>query len=80
MLFANYFKRESEYDDGLPGKRLTEEIFIKLECMDDVGLHHLALSRSIPSLLGVCSAITDFVIFRVDILVWVRYTIKVKTA
>jgi excinuclease UvrABC ATPase subunit len=39
-------------DNNLPGKRLTEEILKKLECMDDVGLHHLALSRSIPSLSG----------------------------
>jgi excinuclease UvrABC ATPase subunit len=39
-------------DNALPGKRLTQEILIKLECMDDVGLHHLALSRSIPSLSG----------------------------
>jgi excinuclease ABC A subunit len=37
---------------GLPGKRLTEEILLKLECMDDVGLHHLALSRPIPTLSG----------------------------
>lgn len=36
----------------LPGKRLTEEILLKLECMDDVGLHHLALSRPIPTLSG----------------------------
>ena len=36
----------------LPGKRLTEEILLKLECMDDVGLHHLALSRPITTLSG----------------------------
>ena len=37
---------------SLPGKRLTDEILLKLECMDDVGLHHLALSRPIPTLSG----------------------------
>ncbi|MDD4474242.1 MAG: excinuclease ABC subunit UvrA [Eubacteriales bacterium] len=39
-------------ENDLPGKRLTEEILLKLECMDDVGLHHLALSRPIPTLSG----------------------------
>jgi len=37
---------------NLPGKRLTDEILLKLECMDDVGLHHLALCRPIPTLSG----------------------------
>lgn len=39
-------------ETDLPGKRLTEEILLKLKCMDDVGLHHLALSRPIPTLSG----------------------------
>jgi excinuclease ABC subunit A len=37
---------------GFPGKRLMDEILVKLECMEDVGLHHLALSRPIPTLSG----------------------------
>jgi len=32
--------------------KLLEEILIKLECMIDVGLHHLALSRPLPTLSG----------------------------
>lgn len=37
--------------DALPTK-LLEEIIIKLECMIDVGLFHLALSRPVPTLSG----------------------------
>ncbi|MCR8645461.1 excinuclease ABC subunit UvrA [Paenibacillus sp. N1-5-1-14] len=36
----------------LPGKNLIDEIIMKLKCMIDVGLHHLALSRQVPSLSG----------------------------
>lgn len=38
--------------DKLSGTKLLEEILIKLECMIDVGLHHLALSRPVPTLSG----------------------------
>ncbi|WP_202903155.1 ATP-binding cassette domain-containing protein [Paenibacillus gorillae] len=38
--------------DALPGKNLIGEIIIKLQCMIDVGLHHLALSRQVPTLSG----------------------------
>ncbi|MCL2015546.1 MAG: excinuclease ABC subunit UvrA [Defluviitaleaceae bacterium] len=38
--------------DKLSGTKLLEEILIKLECMVDVGLHHLALSRPVPTLSG----------------------------
>jgi excinuclease ABC subunit A len=36
----------------LPNANLINEILIKLECMVDVGLHHLALSRPVPTLSG----------------------------
>lgn len=36
----------------LSGTKLLEEIQTKLECMIDVGLHHLALSRPVPTLSG----------------------------
>lgn len=38
--------------DELPGKKLIDEILLKLRCMADVGLHHLALSRQVPTLSG----------------------------
>lgn len=38
--------------DELPGKKLIDEILLKLRCMVDVGLHHLALSRQVPTLSG----------------------------
>jgi excinuclease ABC A subunit len=38
--------------DKHSGTRLVKEILIKLECMIDVGLHHLALSRPVPTLSG----------------------------
>jgi len=38
--------------DKLSGTKLLEEILIKLECMVDVGLHHLSLSRPLPTLSG----------------------------
>lgn len=38
--------------DALPGKNLIDEILLKLRCMVDVGLHHLALSRQVPTLSG----------------------------
>ena len=38
--------------DKLSGTKLLEEILTKLECMIDVGLHHLALSRLLPTLSG----------------------------
>jgi excinuclease UvrABC ATPase subunit len=39
-------------DPPAPKTKLLEEILIKLECMIDVGLHHLALSRPVPTLSG----------------------------
>lgn len=38
--------------DGLAGANLINDIIMKLKCMVDVGLHHLALSRPIPTLSG----------------------------
>ena len=38
--------------DRLSGTKLLVEILSKLECMIDVGLHHLALSRPVPTLSG----------------------------
>ena len=38
--------------DKLSGTKLLKEILTKLECMIDVGLHHLALSRPLPTLSG----------------------------
>lgn len=38
--------------DELTGKNLIDEILLKLRCMVDVGLHHLALSRQVPTLSG----------------------------
>ncbi|MCL2602864.1 MAG: excinuclease ABC subunit UvrA [Defluviitaleaceae bacterium] len=35
-----------------PSTKLLEEILTKLECMADVGLHHLALERPLPTLSG----------------------------
>lgn len=34
------------------GSKLAEEILTKLLCLDEVGLHHVALSRQIPTLSG----------------------------
>ena len=42
-----FLKKES-----LSGTKLLEEILVKLECMIDVGLHHLSLSRPVPTLSG----------------------------
>jgi len=38
--------------DKLSSANLVNDILTKLECMIDVGLHHLALSRPVPSLSG----------------------------
>jgi len=38
--------------DRLSGTKLLEEILLKLECLADVGLHHLALARPLPTLSG----------------------------
>lgn len=38
--------------DKLSGANLIGDILTKLECMIDVGLHHLALSRPVPTLSG----------------------------
>lgn len=38
--------------DVLPGKNIVDEILLKLRCMVDVGLHHLTLSRQVPTLSG----------------------------
>jgi len=43
---------ESLKKDKLSGTKLLEEILTKLECMIDVGLHHLSLSRPLPTLSG----------------------------
>ena len=40
----------NEYFDGK--NPLMKEMIIKLSCMVDVGLHHLALSRKVPTLSG----------------------------
>ncbi|NIK78030.1 excinuclease ABC A subunit [Paenibacillus castaneae] len=34
------------------GKHLVDEMLVKLRCMVDVGLHHLSLSRGVPTLSG----------------------------
>jgi len=44
-----FLQRERE---GLLGKNIVDEIILKLRCMVDVGLHHLALSRQVPTLSG----------------------------
>lgn len=44
----NFFKENLDN----PGKRLIAEIVSKLECMEDVGLYHLSLSRAVPTLSG----------------------------
>lgn len=36
----------------MSGKNLIEEILMKVQCMIDVGLHHLSLSRQVPTLSG----------------------------
>lgn len=36
----------------LSGKPIIDEIISKLQCMVDVGLHHLSLSRQLPTLSG----------------------------
>ncbi|OOM77136.1 UvrABC system protein A [Clostridium puniceum] len=38
--------------NNLSGATLISEIITKLECMVDVGLHHLSLSRPVPTLSG----------------------------
>lgn len=38
--------------DNIPGKNLVDEMLVKLGCMVDVGLHHIALSRQVPTLSG----------------------------
>jgi excinuclease ABC A subunit len=38
--------------DSLSGKNLIDDIILKLRCMVDVGLFHLALSRPVPTLSG----------------------------
>lgn len=38
--------------NALPGKNLVDEMILKLRCMVEVGLHHLALSRQVPTLSG----------------------------
>ncbi|GKU80481.1 excinuclease ABC subunit UvrA [Paenibacillus sp. L3-i20] len=38
--------------DQLPGKNMIDDIITKLQCMVDVGLHHLSLSRQLPTLSG----------------------------
>lgn len=48
-----YIKDLYEFLSKLSTKnRLIQEILTKLECMIDVGLYHLALSRSLPTLSG----------------------------
>ena len=50
MYISDLYKHLKK--DKLSGTKLLEEILIKLECMIDVGLHHLALSRPLPTLSG----------------------------
>lgn len=42
----------AQISDSSKSYDLIKEILIKLECMIDVGLHHLSLSRPVPSLSG----------------------------
>ncbi|WP_442600547.1 ATP-binding cassette domain-containing protein [Paenibacillus sp. KN14-4R] len=44
-----FFNKER---DKLPGKNFIYAIISKLQCMVDVGLHHLSLSRQVPTLSG----------------------------
>lgn len=52
MYIKDLFEFLKLQKDKLAGANLIGEILTKLECMIDVGLHHLALSRSIPTLSG----------------------------
>ncbi|GKX66563.1 excinuclease ABC subunit UvrA [Inconstantimicrobium mannanitabidum] len=45
----NYLKLQKDISLG---SNLLNDIIIKLECMVDVGLHHLSLSRPVPTLSG----------------------------
>jgi len=52
MYIKDLFEFLKLQKNKLSGANLIGEILTKLECMIDVGLHHLALSRSIPTLSG----------------------------
>lgn len=45
----NFLER---YNKEIDGNSLIDEILIKLKCMMDLGLHHLSLSRPVPTLSG----------------------------
>ncbi|MFQ6931671.1 hypothetical protein [Eubacterium sp.] len=50
MYISDLLDFLKQYDDGK--KPLLKEIVTKLSCMNDVGLQHLSLSRTVPSLSG----------------------------
>lgn len=50
MYISDLLDFLKQYDDGK--NPLLKEIVTKLSCMNDVGLQHLSLSRTVPSLSG----------------------------
>lgn len=52
MYITELYDFLNSQKDKLPSANLVKDILTKLECMIDVGLHHLALSRPVPSLSG----------------------------
>lgn len=52
MYITELYDFLNSQKDKLSSANLVKDILTKLECMIDVGLHHLALSRPVPSLSG----------------------------